>query len=192
MSLRTLKALERSDVVALLIEGQEGLVKQDIQIIREIAGFHKPVVICVNKWDLVEKDERTADKFRQSYKDKLPTLDYIPLMFMSAISGKKVTGVFKILQNIYEEHTKRIQTSVLNDFLTKAVNNNHPAAVQGKFIRLLYMTQVDIAPPSFIIFSNYPKLLKEDYMRYLENRLRENFGFEGVPLKIIYKKRKNA
>jgi GTPase len=192
MSLRTLKALERCDVAALLIEGHTGLVKQDIQIIREIAGFHKPMVICVNKWDLVGKDEHTADKFRQSFKDKLPTLDYIPLMFMSAISGKKVTGVFKMLRNIYEEYNKRVQTSVLNDFLTKAVNANHPAAVQGKFIRLLYMTQVDVAPPSFVIFSNHPKLLKEEYMRYLENRLRDNFGFEGIPLKINYKKKKHA
>jgi GTP-binding protein len=189
MSLRTVKALERCDVAALLIEGHMGLVSQDIKIIREIAGFHKPMVICVNKWDLVEKATLTAEHFKKAYKDKLPTLDYIPLVFMSAISGKKVKGMFKILDMVYQENNKRVQTSVLNDFLRKIEVLKHPPAVQGKHIRLLYMTQVAITPPTFVVFSNYPKLIREDYRRYLENRLRENFGFEGVSLKLNYKQR---
>jgi GTP-binding protein len=189
MSLRTVKALERCDVAALLIEGHMGLVSQDIKIIREIAGFHKPMVICVNKWDLVEKETLTSERFKTAYKDKLPTLDYIPLVFMSAISGKKVKGMFKILDMVYQENNKRVQTSVLNDFLRKIEALKHPPAVQGKHIRLLFITQVAIAPPTFVVFSNYPKLLREDYRRYLENRLRENFGFAGVSIKINYKQR---
>lgn len=192
MSLRTVKALERADVVALLIEGHTGLVKQDVQIIEEIASSYKPLVICVNKWDLVEKDDLTADRFRVEYKEKLPTLDYIPLIFMSAISGKKVKKVFDTLEAVYEEYNKRIQTSVLNDFLKDSINRKHPAAVRGKYIKLYYMTQVDASPPNFVIFSNYPKLIKTEYQRYLENRLRESFGFEGVTIKINYKQRKRS
>ncbi len=189
MSLRTVKALERADVAALLIEGHTGLVKQDIQIIEEIARFRKPMIICVNKWDLVEKDNNTAGRFKAEFKQKLPTLSYMPLMFMSAVSGKRVKTVFEQLEYVYGEYTKRIQTSVLNEFLLEAVNKRHPAAVRGKYIRLFYMTQAETAPPRFIIFSNYPKFLKEEYKRYLENRLREKFGFEGVPLTINFKKR---
>lgn len=192
MSLRTVKAVERADVAALLIEGHTGLVRQDIQIIEEIAGFHKPLVICVNKWDLVEKDELTADRFKAEYKEKLPTLDYIPLIFMSAISGKKVKKVFDMLESVYAEYNKRIQTSVLNEFLKDSINRQHPAAVRGKYIKLFYMTQVDIAPPNFLIFSNYPKFIKTEYQRYLENRLRDAFGFAGVPIKINYKQRKRS
>ena len=103
MSIRTLKALERCDVAALLIEGQLGLVNQDAQIIHEIANYGKPMVICVNKWDLIEKDTHTIDNFKREFEDKLPTLKYIPLYFMSAISGKKVKGVFNVLDHVYEE-----------------------------------------------------------------------------------------
>ena len=189
MSIRTLKALERSDVAALLIEGQLGLVNQDVQIIREIANYGKPMVICVNKWDLVQKDTHTIDNFRREFEEKLPTLRYIPLYFMSAISGKKVKGVFDILEHVYGESIKRIQTSQLNDFLRDIVAQRHPPAIQGKHIRLLYATQAESSPPTFIIFTNYPKLLRADYQRYIENRVRDNFGFDGVPIKIIYKKR---
>ncbi len=189
MSLRTVKALERADVAALLIEGHTGLVKQDIQIIEEIARFKKPMVICVNKWDLVDKDDSTADRFRAEFREKLPTLSYMPLLFMSAISGKRVKTVFERLEYVYAEYIKRIQTSVLNEFLVEAVNKRHPAAVRGKYMKLFYMTQAETAPPRFIIFSNYPKFIKEEYKRYLENRLREKFGFEGVPLTINFKKR---
>ncbi len=189
MGLRTIKALERCDVAAVLIEGNLGLVNQDIQVINEVAAFHKPMVLCVNKWDLVDSSEHSVDSFTREFKEKLPTLNWIPLIFMSAISGKKVKKVFDVLETVYSEYNKRIPTSVLNEFLRDSYNRRHPAAVRGKFIKLYYMTQAEVAPPTFIIFSNFPKFLKEEYRRYLNNRLRENFGFEGVPIKIQYKKR---
>jgi len=190
MNVRTLKAINRCDVAVLLIEGNSGLINQDVQIINEIASAYRPLLVCVNKWDLVEKDQHTADNFRARFSEKLATLSYIPLHFISALTGQRATNIFKICETIYAEYTRRIQTSVLNQFLRESVGRRHPPAVKGKYIRLLYMTQVDVAPPSFVIFSNYPELLKADYRRYLENRLRESFGFEGVPLKINYKKRK--
>ena len=191
MTLRTIKALERCDVAMLLIEAQEGLLNQDVQIINQIMKAGKALVLCVNKWDLIDADEDMVDRYRQAIYNKIPTYSFIPIMFMSALTGRKVMRMFKFMQYVDDEQNKRIKTSELNKFLEKTVARKHPPAVQGKHIRLLYITQVDIKPPRFIIFSNFPKLIKDDYQRYLENQLRDHFKFEGVPIKIMLKLRKS-
>jgi GTP-binding protein len=191
MTLRTIKALERCDVAMLLIEAQEGLLNQDVQIINQIMKAGKALVLCVNKWDLIDADQDMADRYRQAIYNKIPTYRFIPIMFMSALTGRKVMRMFKFMQYVDDEQNKRIKTSELNKFLEKTVARKHPPAVQGKHIRLLYITQVDIKPPRFIIFSNFPKLIKDDYQRYLENQLRDHFKFEGVPIKIMFKLRKS-
>lgn len=191
MTLRTIKALERCDVAMLLIEAQEGLLNQDVQIINQIIKAGKALVLCVNKWDLIETDPGMTDRYRQAIYNKIPTCRFIPIMFMSALTGRKVTRMFKFLQYVDDEQNKRIKTSELNNFLEKTVARKHPPAVQGKHIRLLYITQVEIKPPRFVIFSNFPKLIKDDYQRYLENQLRDHFKFEGVPVKILFKLRKS-
>ncbi|MBD3382174.1 MAG: ribosome biogenesis GTPase Der [candidate division Zixibacteria bacterium] len=191
MTLRTIKALERCDVAMLLIEAQEGLLNQDVQIINQIMKAGKALVLCVNKWDLIDAGQDMADRYRQAIYNKIPTYRFIPIMFMSALTGRKVMRMFKFMQYVDDEQNKRIKTSELNKFLEKTVARKHPPAVQGKHIRLLYITQVDIKPPRFIIFSNFPKLIKDDYQRYLENQLRDHFKFEGVPIKIMFKLRKS-
>ena len=146
-------------------------------------------MLVVNKWDLVEKTSDTADEYRKFIQQKVSFLCFVPLLFVSAKSGQRVARALPLAKQIYLERQKRIETSQLNDKIGADIERHPPPALKGKYIKIYYITQVDTEPPELVCFSNYPELIKDSYIQFLENRIREHFGFEGVPLKIKLKKR---
>ncbi|MCK4657135.1 MAG: ribosome biogenesis GTPase Der [candidate division Zixibacteria bacterium] len=188
-TLRTLRSLERCDVAAVIIEADEGLMHQDIQVLEQAHLFRKSMLLVVNKWDLVEKDTDTVREYELSIKKKIPTFSYLPMVFISALTGKRSVNVLKLCKQVHERQIKRIQTAEMNRFIEETVRRRHPAAVKGKHIKFFYATQTEISPPTFVFFCNYPKLLQKQYIRYIENRLRETYDFEGVPIRLKVKPR---
>ena len=188
-SLRTLRSIQRCDVALILIEAPQGLLNQDIKIFQETEEMWKGMVVGVNKWDLVEKDSKTLDHYTQRMKKTAPYLDYLPFVFISAKTKQRITNAMDLVVKVYNERKKRVETSKLNDILRKEIDRKPPAAAMGKYVKIYYCTQTDIEPPTFVFFSNYPKLLQKTYLRYLENKIREHFGFKGVPLRIKVRKR---
>jgi GTP-binding protein len=188
-TLRTLRSIEQCDVALILIEAQMGLLKQDIKIATQVHELRKGIVLGLNKWDLVEKDEKTADLYTKLLKQKAPFLSFVPLIYISAKSGQRVKTAMDLVLRVYDERKKRIETSELNQKLEKDIKARPPASVRAKYIKIYYVTQTGVQPPTFVFFCNYPQLLKKPYLRYLENKLREHFGFVGTPLRIKVKKR---
>jgi len=187
--LRTLRSIQRCDVALILVEAPQGLLKQDVRIFQEVEELWKGMVVGVNKWDLVEKDSKTLDHYTRGMKRIAPYLDYLPFIFISAKTKQRVIPAIQLAAQVHNEMKKRVETSKLNDALRKEIDRKPPAAVMGKYIKIYYCTQTDIQPPTFVFFSNYPELLQKTYLRYLENRIREHFGFTGVPLRIKVRKR---
>jgi len=191
-TLRTLRSVERCDVVVVLIEANEGLLHQDIQILEHVHEFRKAILIAVNKWDLIEdKETNTVRDYEDSVKGKIPTFSYIPMIFISALTGQRGVNVLKLCKQIDERQNRRVKTSELNRFIEETVNRQHPAAVKGKHIKFFYATQTDVKPPTFVLFCNYPKLLQKQYLKYIENRLRETYDLEGVPIRLKVKARES-
>lgn len=188
-SLRTIRSLQRADLAAVLVEAPEGITGQDVKIIEQAEQERKGILIVVNKWDLVEKDSHTIDQFTATFRQRAKLLDYVPLVFVSALTGQRVTKVLDHLLEIWKERQKRLSTSELNDFLEEVVSARPPAAYRGQFIKFYYATQTEVAPPTFVFFVNYPDSLDKSYIRYLENRLRERFGFVGNALRMKFKQR---
>jgi len=188
-TLRTLRAIQRCDIAVVLLDANEGLNFQELKIIEEVGENRRGMVLAINKWDLFEKDEYSAEIYARQIREAVPTYSYIPTIFISALKGKRVRKTMALVDRVYHEFNKRIATSALNQFLENAVGRQPPPATHGKWIKLYYMTQPDAAPPTFVIFCNYPKLIQESYIRYLMNRMREQFGFEGVPIRIKLKPR---
>ncbi len=188
-SLRTLRSIQRCDVALILIEAPQGLLNQDVKIFREVEEMWKGMVVGVNKWDLIEKDSRTLDQYTQRMKRVAPYLDYLPFIFVSAKIKQRIAKAMDLVVKVYNESKKRVETAKLNDILRKEIDRKPPAAAMGKYIKIYYCTQTDIEPPTFVFFCNYPKLLQKTYLRYLENKIREHFGFAGVPLRIKVRKR---
>lgn len=188
-TLRTLRSIERCDVALILTEAQVGYSNQDAKIISEVMDLRKGMVLAINKWDLIEKDEKTADRYTKALKEEAPYIKYIPLIYISAKTKQRVKAVMGLILQVYLERKKRIETSVLNDKLGKEIKTKPPASVKGRYIKIYYVTQTDIKPPTFVFFCNYPELLQKSYLRYLENKIREHFGFLGSPIRIRIKKR---
>jgi len=188
--LRALKAIERSDVVLVVINGEEGIIEQD----KRIAGYAheagKAVVIVVNKWDVVEKDDKTMKQFEQKIRDHFLFLDYAPIVFLSAKTKQRLHTLMPNIIEASENHARRIQTNVLNDVIMDAVAMNPTPTDKGTRLKIYYATQVAVKPPTFVIFVNDPELLHFSYERFLENRIRDAFGFEGTPIRIIARARK--
>jgi len=189
-TLRTIRAMQRCDVAMVLLDANEGLNVQELKILEEVAEAGKGMVLVVNKWDTFEKDGRTADHYTRQLHEAMPVYAYLPIIFISALTGQRVVKAMSLVDSVYAEYTRRIGTSELNGFLEEIVNRQPPPAVKGKWIKFYYITQPSVSPPTFVIFSNHPKLIQEPYLRYLTNRMRERFGFTGVPLKIRLKPRK--
>lgn len=188
-AMRTIRALQRADVALVLVEGPEGINHQDIKIIEEAHDERKGIVIVVNKWDLVEKNTKTVDEFTRTFAERIHTMSYIPLVFVSAKTGQRVA---KVLDKVIEVHTdrlKRIPTSQLNDFLQQALAERHPPAHRGMWIKFNYVTQTDVAPPTFVFFVNHPEQVDRSYIRYLENRIRDTFGFVGNSIRLKFKRK---
>lgn len=188
--MRSLRAIDRADVVLMLINAAEGITEQD----KKIAGYAhesgKGVVIVVNKWDIFpDKDDKSTLRFTDDLREELGFLQYAPVLYASALTGQRVNRVTELVKYVAEQQSMRIKTSVLNDLIRDAVSVNPPPMHRGRRLKIMYMTQVDIQPPTFIIFVNEPELMHFSYLRFIENRLRESFGFEGTPLKLIVRAR---
>ena len=188
-SLRTLRSIQRCDVALVLIEAQVGLLNQDIKIIGEVDDLKKGMVIGVNKWNLVEKDDKTADYYTKRIRKEAPFVDYVPLIYISAKTKQRVGTTLNLINQVYNERKKRIDTSQLNDKLGNEIKRKPPASVKGRYIKIYYCTQTGVEPPTFVFFCNYPELLQKSYLRYLGNKIREHFGFMGTPLRIKIKRR---
>ena len=189
--LRAIKTIKRADVCILMLDGKEGLTEQGKRIAGIAAEELKPIVVVVNKWDLVDKNKVTMKSMREELYAELPFLSYAPIEFVSALTGQRTTKILEISDTIYEEYTKRISTGLLNSVLKEAVLMNNPPTRKGRVVKINYATQVSVAPPRFVLFCNYPELIHFSYARYIENKFRESFGFEGSPILISFEK-KNA
>lgn len=188
--IRTLTAIERADVCILILDATEELSDQDEKIIGYAHELNKAIVVIVNKWDLIEKDDKTMNEYKARISRGLSFMPYANYLFISALTGQRVNKVLNVAKECYNNYTKRIATGVLNDVVSKAVLMNEPPVVALRRLKIYYVTQVDIKPPTFIFFVNDPALLHFSYERYLENKLRESFDFKGTGIKIIFRKRK--
>jgi GTP-binding protein len=187
--LKALKAIKRADICFLIFDGSQGLTEQDKRIAGIAHEEKKPIVIVFNKWDLIKKDKYTMKEKREDLLAELPFLSYAPIEFISALTGQRTINLFGISDQIYKEYTKMISTGLLNTIVNEAVIMNPPPTRKGRVTKINYATQIATAPPKFIVFCNYPELMHFSYMRYLENKLRESFGFEGSPLQIVFEKK---
>lgn len=190
--IRTVTAVERADVAMLLIDATEGVTEQDAKIAGIAHEKGKGVIICVNKWDAIEKDDKTIYKFKNKVKEILSFMPYAEIMFISAKTGQRLPKIFDVIEMVIQNHSLRIATGVLNEILAEAVAMQQPPSDKGRRLKIFYMTQVAVKPPTFVIFVNDKKLMHFSYTRYLENRIREAFGFTGTPLKFIIRERKEA
>ena len=187
--LRALSAVEKSDVVLMVIDGNQGIIEQD----KHVAGYAheagKAVILVVNKWDLIEKDSKTMKKMESQIREQFKYLDYAPIIFVSAKDKKRVHLLLPMIQEVYANSQKRVATSVLNDVLIDAQTMNPTTTFNGGRLKIYYANQVSVCPPTFVLFTNDPQYLHFSYKRYLENRLRDAFGFEGTPIHILCRKR---
>lgn len=185
--MRSLRTLEESDVIIVMVDATRGLEAQDINLISLAIKNNKGVMIMVNKWDLIEKDHKTMGKIKDDMIDRLGENKWIPIIFTSVVEKQRIFQAIELATKVYENKTRRIATSKLNDILLQEIERYPPPAWKGKYIKIKYVTQLPTKNPVFAFFCNLPQYIKEPYTRYLENRLRENFDFEGVPVKIVYK-----
>ena len=191
MILRTVSAVERADVVLLVIDAAEGITEQDAKIAGISHDKGKGIIIVVNKWDAIEKDDKTIYRFTEKIKDTLSFLNYAEVLYISAKTGLRINRLFESIDAVVENCALRVGTGVLNEIMTEAVALQQPPADKGKRLRLYYITQVSVKPPTFVIFVNDKKLMHFSYQRYIENRIREAFGFAGTPLRFIIRERKS-
>jgi GTP-binding protein len=186
-ALRTQRAIEECDVAVLLLDAVEGLQAQDIRVLKDAEEMRKGLVIAVNKWDLVEKETNTARDYERLIYSRLPMLDYVPIVFISALTHQRVQNVLRLAVDVDQKRRRRIPTSRLNEVMLEAIGRHHPPTYRNQFVKIKYVTQVRESPPVFVFFCNYPRGVKESYRRYLENQLREAFDFKGVPLTLVFK-----
>ncbi|AJQ27725.1 MAG: GTP-binding protein engA [Firmicutes bacterium] len=188
--MRALRAVDRSDVVLIVIDAVDGVTEQD----KKIAGYAhdagKASVIIVNKWDLLEKDGKTSLRYTENIRTELAFMQYSPVLFISALTNQRVSRVTELIKFVAEQHTMRIATSVLNQVIEDAVSINPPPSQFGRRLKIYFTTQPNVKPPTFVLFVNEPEIMHFSYLRFLENRLRESFGFEGTPLKLVVRGRK--
>ena len=188
-NLRTQRSIRKADVVLYMVDVNEGLSRQDISVLNDAAGQRKGIVLLLNKWDLIDKDHKTLEEYRTEYTDRLGVLRFIPQIFVSVINKQRLYKALDLATAVYEERQKRIPTARLNEFFLPLIEKHTPPAVKGKEIKINYVTQVKANPPVFAFYSNHPKLITENYQRYLENKLREQYGFVGVPVLLSFRKK---
>lgn len=187
--LRSLRAIERADIVLMLIDATEGVTEQDKKIVGFAHNRGKGIILVVNKWDLIEKDNSTANKFTDQIQSELLFLAYAPIIFVSALTGQRVHRIFDLVQQVDEQRHLRIVTNALNELILQATMVTPTPTVKGKKLRIYYATQSDIKPPTFVFFVNDPELLHFSYQRFLENTLRRALGFIGTPIRFYIRKR---
>lgn len=187
--LRAVKAIDRADVCILMLDSTELVTEQDKRVAGLIFESKKPIIIAINKWDLVEKDNNTVKEFTEKVKAEMPFLDYTPIVTISALTGKRTLDVISQVEIINEEYNKKISTGILNQVLADMVAQNPVPTRKGRAVKINYATQVSVAPPKFVFFSNNPELVHFSYKRYIENKLREYFGYEGCPIDIVFNRK---
>ena len=187
--IRTVSAVERADVVILVIDAVEGVTEQDAKIAGIAHDRGKGIIVAVNKWDAIEKNDKTIYEYTKKIKDTLSFMPYAEMLFISAVTGQRMNKLFDLIDMVRENQTLRVATGVLNEIMTEAVAMQQPPSDKGKRLKLYYMTQVAVKPPTFVIFVNDKNLMHFSYVRYLENRIRESFGFKGTALKFIVRER---
>jgi len=189
MIVRTVSAVERADVVVLLIDADEGVTEQDAKIAGIAHERGKGFIIAVNKWDLIEKDNSSVNEFTKKVRQTLSFLPYAEIMFISVKTGQRVVKLFETIDNVIENCALRVQTGVLNEIVAQATAMQQPPSDKGKKLKIYYVTQVGVKPPTFVIFVNDRELMHFSYTRYIENQIRDTFGFKGTPLKFIIRER---
>jgi GTP-binding protein len=187
--MRTIKALEEADVVILMIDAVEGIESQDINIFHLAEKNKKGIVIVVNKWDLIEKNNKTIKVFEEQIRDKIAPFTDVPIVFTSVTEKQRVLKVIETAQQVYENRKKKISTSKLNDVMLPIIENFPPPSIKGKYVKIKYITQIAGTSPMFAFFCNLPQYLKEPYYRFIENKLRENFDFSGSPVQIFFRQK---
>jgi GTP-binding protein len=188
--LMSLKSIDRADIALLMLDGVEGATDQDAKVARFIHEKGKGAVILVNKWDLVPKDEKTSRAYTERLREDLIQIGYAPIVFTSAVTGKNLHQIFSSVEKVLKERSKRIGTGELNAFIEQIKKHYSPGIFRGHEIKIFYATQVDTAPPTFLVFTNYPKGIKPSYERYMVNRLRDRYGFTGNSIRLVFKARK--
>ena len=192
MIVRTVSAVERADVVVLLIDAVEGVTEHDAKIAGIAHDRGKAMIIAVNKWDAIEKDNKTVNEYSAKIRQVLSFMPYAEILFISAVTGQRLPKLFDTIEMVSENHAMRVQTGVLNEIMSQAVAMQQPPSDKGKRLRLFYITQVSVKPPTFVIFVNDKELMHFSYTRYIENQIREAFGFQGTPLKFVIRERKEG
>jgi GTP-binding protein len=187
--MRAVKTIENSDICLLLLDATRGIEAQDLNIMSLIQKNNKGMIVLVNKWDLIEKENNTTIQFEKDIREKTaPFTDY-PILFISAINKQRIHKVLELVAQINQNRNRKISTSVLNEVMLQVVKNNPPPALKGKYVKIKYITQLPIHTPAFAFFCNLPQYVKDPYKRYLENRMREKFEFTGVPIRIFFRKK---
>jgi len=181
--------VERADVCLLMIDATRQIEGQDVNILKLIIKNQRGVVLLVNKWDLVEKDTHTTKKFKEEIRRKIAPFQDIPIIFTSALHKQRIHKVLGVAEKVYQNRRRKIPTPKLNKVIKEAVDQYRPPAAQGRYIKIKYVTQLHTFAPSFAFFCNYPQYIKPPYKRYLENVLRKNFDFQGVPVRIYFRKK---
>ena len=187
--LRAKLAVERADVCVIMIDASQGATEQDARIAGIAHEAGKPSIICVNKWDLIEKDNSTTNSFTNDVYDMLSFMTYAPVMFISALTGQRTDKLFERINDVYNQSRMRISTGMLNDVLNDATSRVQPPSDKGKRLKIYYMTQNSVAPPTFVIFCNSAQLFHFSYQRYIENQLRSVFGFHGTPIRLVIRQK---
>ena len=188
-TLRTIQALEECDVAVIMLDATRGLESQDMTIIGMADKAKKGIVLMMNKWDLVEKDAKTAPALEKAIRQRLAPVDYMPILFTSVTEKQRIFQVVEKIIEVYENKSKKIPTSKLNDTILPEIEAYPPPAINGQYVKIKYLTQLPTRSPSFVLFCNYPQYIKESYERYLENKFRQHFGFEGVPIQLFFRKK---
>ena len=187
--LRAIQAIQDSDVSIVMLDATQGLESQDMNILGLSHKYKKGTILMINKWDLVEKDTKTANEFKKVLEEKLGPLNYIPIIFTSVMTKKRIYQAIELALKVYENKTAKISTSKLNEALLKDIEFYPPPAVRGHYIKIKYVTQLPTRGVTFAFFCNFPQHIKEPYQRYLKNKIRAHFGFEGVPLTVVCRKK---
>lgn len=187
--IRAYAAVDRSDVCVIMIDGSEGMAEQDTKIAGYADQQGKACIFVINKWDIVKKNDKTMNEFKYKIREIFAFMPYASIMFISAKTGRRVDGLLDEIKKVNEQHKRRITTGMLNDVINEAVNKQQPPSDKGKRLRIYYGTQASVAPPTFVLFVNDKDLFHFSYKRFIENQIRENFGFEGTPIRIIVREK---
>ena len=190
--IRSLRSIDRADVVVLVLDATQGVTEQDTKIAGYAHEAGKGMIILVNKWDLIEKDSKSTETYAEDIRRELAFLQYAPIVYVSALTKQRIHRLGELIQFVSEQQTRRVSPGVLNEVLPDAKLMNPPPMKYGKEIKLYYMTQVGVKPPTFVLFCNYAQYVHFSYVRFLENRLRESFGFEGTPIRLVLRGKRDG